>query len=175
MAELSEGTKFKILLEIEKGATPREICEAFNVPYSKVLKMRKDLNAAKDEGEVQSLVNVEQEIVHRIAEEVRKDFNELSPKEDITEVIEGVVEGIDSYQKLNVKTQESALKVIGRLNAMVDMCVSPIELEVLASSLTKIHTAFFNKNSTNINVLNQTNNTNVSDSAVSKFKSLKRS
>ena len=175
MAEMSEDTKFKILLEIEKGATPREISETFNVPYSRVLRMRRELTAAKETNEVQSLVNVEQEVVHRIAEEVRKDLAEMSPNENTDKAIEGVIEAIDGYQLLNTKTQESAMKIIERLNSMVSICMTPIELEVLANSLTKIHIAFFNKNSTSVQILNQNNGGAPSDTAVSAFKALKRS
>jgi hypothetical protein len=73
---------------------------------------------------------------------------------DIDTSVGELVDGIDGYQKLSIKLQESAMLMTAKLNQLAEVTNGPVELGLLIESLTKLQLSFFSKNITNVNVLN---------------------
>lgn|SRR5574343_41610 len=173
MAEYSEEQKLQVLGKLKAGLEAREISEQLIIPYPIVLKWRKELKEAEQLGTVHTLVNADALLVSRVAEEVKEDLKNIAPTEGelITKDVNEVIAKVDSYALLNTQLHATALKAVSKISGMLDAQIGPSELDLLIDGLTKIQTAFFNKNSNTVNILNQNV---VSDKEVSTFKSLQK-
>lgn len=173
----SEEVKLKALGKIHLDSTPvnlRQISEDDSIPYSTLIRWKRELEEAEAKGELDTLVDVDKLLVHRIAEETAQELKDLVPSEGelIDKEISEVTKAIDGYQVLNQKLQVAALGIADQISLLASACTNTKELALLASSLSVLQTAFFNKG-TSINVLQQNNN--YSNEGVSKFKSLQKS
>ena len=205
----TEEQKFQVIAKFECGEDNREIVEVLGIAYPTVLKWRHEWKEAKAVGDIQSLVNVDSLLIHRVAEEIKQDMQQLSEptviehtKPTDSEVVEwafqsalrkpveretpveytqhavlperevSLVDKIDSYQMLSVAMHATALKLVDKISLLSDKeNTGPMELGTLVESLSRIQVAFFNKNSTNVNILNQQV---VSEKEVSTFKAFKK-
>jgi len=170
---MSEDMEVKITAfgKFKAGLTAREVSEELDVPYSKALKWKNQLREAENNGEVSSLVDVDELLIHRIAEDTKQDLVALGADVDVVEgELETTIDKIDSYKLLSDKMNTTAIKLVDKISGMASLSLEAKELNLLVESLAKLQEAFFNKQQTNINILNQTSE--VSNTSVSKFGSL---
>lgn len=173
----TDDQKFRVLAKLSADADPKDIAQDEKVPYQTVMNWRREQYSENETKSIQELINVDAVLVHRIAEEVKEEMRAapIEQQEDIAKAVDGVVEKIDSYQQLNTKLHDTAVKLVNKIAGMADdddgVPLGPVGLQILVESLARIQIAFFNKNSTNINVLNQTV---TSDKQVSSFKAFQR-
>jgi len=170
MSANDDATKLRVLGLLKAGGKAKDIARDEGVAYPKVLKWRKELDGMQADEDIQEILKVEPAVVHEIAEGVKERLEDLS--EGSGELVESVVRDINKLMTLEEDMQESGIKLVKRINEMVDACTSPLELESLVTSLAKLQTAFFAKGS-NVNVLNAPN-ASFSDSGVSTFSSMQR-
>ena len=169
-----DEVKLKALGLIKAGRDLKELVNELDVHYPKLLQWRSELNKKVETCTLTSIVDVDQVIVHEVAERVKNDLIELDPTQ--AKVIKGeiadVVSGIDGYQLLSVKLQTVALTLANKIDeASEDECFNtPAGIESLVSSLSRLQEAFFNKNGTNINILNAPSGS----ASKSKFQALKK-
>jgi len=171
MSNKDEVMRLEVMGLITLDGSPaslRKIAEDRDLPYSKLIKWRKELQATGENGEAALLIKADQVMVHRIAEETKADLALLG--EDGVAELDGVVEGVDGLLVLNTRMQRTAIKLANRIDGLSAGVVDVRDLNSLVSSLATLQMAFFNKQTTTVNVQN---NTYTSDE-VSKFKSLKR-
>ena len=169
----SDETKLKAIGLLHAGdLSKREIAKQLDVGYSTLLKWEKEFEKHKQEGTLTKLLDVQDIIVKGVAQEVADTLIAFDP--DQTEAIEGelleVTQQIDGYQALSDKLQQVAMKLARKVSVIAEHTSDAAELELLVSSLSRLQEAFFNKNITNINVLN--NNGQIQSDKVSKFKEL---
>ena len=172
-----DDIKLKVLGRMQLDSSPanlRTISTELKLPYSKLIKWRKELKEATDAGDISSLVDADQLLIHRVAEDVKNDLKDLAPTEGefIEAAVDDVVDGIDSYKVLNTRLQTTALVLAQKIDNMADIAVTAKDVIVLVDALAKLQLAFFNKSVTNVNVLNQQNS--YTADSVSTFKGLKR-
>lgn len=175
--QTSDEDKLKILAKIQIDSSPdslRAISSEMKVPYSRLLKYRKELEQATTDGDISKLIDAEKLTVHRVAEEVKQDLVDLAPKEGelIEAAVDNAVSDIDGYQVLNERLQTTALTIASKINNLADIAVDSKELLILVESLTKLQVAFFSKQTNNINILN--NQGGYKSNEVSAFQGLKR-
>lgn len=152
----------------------RTIGEELKVGYGTLLGWKRELALAQENGFIQDLVNVDEVVVQKIAQEVKEDLVELvADKKDIEEIeeaIEGTLESIDGYKALDTTLQDVAIKLAEKILVIVDNTATPESLLVLVEALTKLQVSFFNKPVASISVTN--NQKNVSNTQVNQFSSL---
>lgn len=162
-SKLSEETRLKVIGMLKVTDTPlKQIADQTGASYHQVMKIRDELEEAEDTQAIESLVDVDEVLVHRIAKELTEEFEEVTegehlPKVDegaVTEKVNALVEGIDGYQQLSTKLQASAINLANKIDAMASVAAGPLELQVLVDSLATLQSSFFNKNVVNVNVLN---------------------
>lgn len=172
----SDETKLSALALISAGEDLKDIVDKLEVAYPTLKRWKDELELAQTNQNIAGLVDVDQVMLHRIAEETKQDLIDLaSDGKDIAEIdeaIHGIVESIDGYNLLNTKLQTVALRAADRVNNLIDSGTGIGDLKLLVETLALIQNAFFNKPTTNINMLNQ--HTNVSNTQVNNFKGLKR-
>jgi len=175
--QTSDEEKLRILGKIQIDSSPgnlRTISEEMKVPYSRLLKYRKELEQATEDGTIANLVNADALIVHRVAEEVKHDLEELAPQEGelIGAEVDKTVDGINGLEVLSTRLQTTALTLASKINNLADIAVDSKDILILVESLSKIQMAFFNKNIIDIKILNQSGG--MQSGSVSAFEGLKR-
>jgi len=175
--KISDEEKLRIMGKMQADSSPaalRTISEEMQVPYSRLIAYRKELRLAEENGDISLLVDADKLIVHRVAEEVRQDLKELAPTEGelISAKVDEATDSVDGYLVLNERLQTTALTIASKINNLADTAVDSKELLILVESLTKLQVAFFNKQVTNVNVLNQSNS--YASKEVSAFKGLQK-
>jgi len=176
-AKTSDEDKLKILAKMQIDSSPaalRTISEEMKVPYTRLIKLRKELEQATEDGDISTLVNADAIVVHRVAEEVRQDLKDLAPAEGelISADVDKVVDGIEGLTVLSTRLQTTALTLASKINNLADTAVDSKDILILVESLSKIQMAFFNKNITDIKILNQ--NGGYQEGGVSAFQGLSK-
>ena len=171
MAKYDDNDKFKAMGLFKAGFSAREIAKEVPIPYSALLRIRKEAERMGTKEDLELILDTDSVVIHDLAEGIRGKLEELT--EDGDEIVNGVLERVDRLQELQIDLQESGIKVLQKIDDLLDTCSEAAEIVILVDSIAKLQTAFFSKG-TNVNVLNQTNN-NQSDSQLSTFKSLQRS
>lgn len=172
-SKLDDETKLKVLARFATGDTVRQVADFLELPYSQVLKLHKEYVKADEAEVIQSMVDVDSVIVHRIADEMKTELSLIDTSQTVIDSVNSVVNKIDSYQLLNTKVHATAVTLVDKIENMArdpHIRLGAMDLQTLVESLTKIQNAFFNKNTNNINILNQ----QVSGSKVDTFKSFRR-
>jgi len=172
----SDELKLRALGLMSTGAEPKDLVNELDVAYPTLLKWRRELKESIETGSITSLIDVDAVLVKETVENLKKSLTDLAPEQAIA--IEGELEpltkGVDGYQKLSVKLQTVALNLATKIGDMADETenLSSTDIETLVASLAKLQEAFFNKNGTYIQVLQ--NNGSGGSEAVSRFKSLQK-
>lgn len=169
----TEEQKLRAIGLIAEDRTPanlRKIAEEEKIPYSKLIKWRAELDKTKVDGSVEVAIQADQVLIHRIAEETKKELSELPEGTVVEGDIDAVVSGLTGLDILSTTTQSAALRLAKRVDHLALGCTDARELQSLVTSICALQVAFFNKQTTQVNVQN---NTYTSD-AVSKFKGLKK-
>lgn len=219
MSKYTDEQRLQVFAKFECGEDTRDIVEILGIPYPTVLRWKADWKEAKLNGNIQSLVDVDSMLIHRVAQELKYDLNllegirkepvaiepvaielvaieqepitieqelELPTESEVPAIIfksslpesvfateiANMVDKVDSYQMLNKAMHSTALKLVSKISTLSDKeTIGPLELGTLVESLARIQVAFFNKNSTNVNILNQQV---VSEKEVTTFKAFKK-
>jgi len=150
------------LAMLATGSSAREIATELDIPYPKVLKLKREFEQAQLDGTIAKATEVDEVELVTLADEL---------KEQLPMSGELIEQGLEGYQTLDLKMQQAAGGLVDRITDMANRHgLEVAEFKMLTESLCRIQEAFFNKNVTNVNVLNQT----VSDKSVTSFKSLQR-
>lgn len=171
-SKYTEEQKLTVFAKLQTGLDARAIADETELPYPIILKWRKEYREAEEAGTIHKLLDADALLLHRVAEEVQHDLEEVAPKEGelIASDVESAVAKIDTYNILNEQCQATAIKLVSKISNMTDTQLGPLELNSLVESLAKIQMAFFNKNTVQMNVLNQTN---INEDGVSTFSDFK--
>lgn len=190
MAKYTEEQKLKALGLISQDVPLRKIQDQLGLSYQLLLKWRKNFQEEQIDNEITKVVDAKPILVRKIAAEIANDmydiqhrdddpgFKDLSAfvdkepepewlpakdekKEKELQAVSGeLISGVEGYQKLSTKLQDGAMVLTEKIMQQAEMAAGPVELNLLVDALTKIQSSFFNKNVTNINVLNQNSNGN---------------
>lgn len=173
MTSEEENNKLEVLGLIAADNSPaslRKIAEERGMPYSRLLKWRRELQSDGEDGKTALLIHADRVMLHRIAEETSADLAKLKPGVVVQGDVEGVIEAIDGLGILNERMQKTAIKLANRIDGLAAGVVDVKDLNSLVNSLSTLQMAFFNKQSTTVNVQNNT----YTSEDVNKFKKLKR-
>lgn len=160
------------------------VSDYLEVPVATLKRWAEELKKVDDTDSITKLVNVDQVMIDKIANEVqqevdtadspvfinpvtgaietRKPVAEVTAKQQIAaEKIKQFKDGVTGLQLLNSETQAAAGTLISRISELAadddsERQLSPRDIASLANSLASIQNAFFNKPTTQILV----NNTN---------------
>jgi len=150
---IDESLRLKIEAELRLGKKPKELSEKYGVPYVTINGWNKKLKAERENAEVDALLEVDESVLHHIADEVKKDAPLPEAKK-----VEKLVGQVDGLKRLEDKTRELSLSILNQVSNYLALQEEPNmrDLKDAATIVTTIHNAMFNKASTQVNVMNST-------------------
>lgn len=147
--------KYLIISRLANDEKPKDIAEALDVSYGKVLRVRSEFNQAKEAGTIDELVNMDQVMLDKLLNQAASDVPaELSAAADDAVANVSKAKGVlDAFQGDLVVT---ATYVTTRIKSMASSVDHVAEIVDLSDALCKLQTAFFNSNKTQVNIQNNT-------------------
>jgi len=160
-------TRTKIEAELRLGKTSRELSEKYDVQYNTINGWKKALDKERANEDIDGLLQYDEVTLHTVATKLKEEG--AIPVE--VKKVEKLVSDVDGLKRLGEKTRELSMTILNKTQAIVanESC-SLKELREAANIVTTIHNAMFNKNTTQVNVLNN-NTTNISGEKLDLFKS----
>jgi hypothetical protein len=152
-----DNQRYKVLMLLADDKAPKDIAEQLDVSYATVLRYRKELEQAKIDGTIKSLLDVPAIMLDEIASFVAS--NSPITVDNETAVI---VEGVKGLGRLQDEFQSTAELISRRIRALIMSAQTPGELADLTASLCEMQKAFFNSNSVNLNIQNNLSPDNAS-------------
>lgn len=156
---------------LKAGYSAKEVSRELQVPYPKVLKWKPEADNLTTKQDLETVLDVDKAVLHELAQNVRDKMDELVPEGG--ELVTATLSKVDKLSDLQVDLQSSGIKLIEKINTLVDSCKHAEEVLQLVEAVAKLQTAFFSKGA-NVNVLNMPGNGQPSDNGISAFKSLQR-
>ena len=152
---MTEQEKYETITLFQRRMPPKEIATQVNLPYGTVLKLKRDYEETLRENTVSQLVNMDEVILNQATDLLGEEQNET------------LVEAVSGLQVLNRNLQNTAIAMTAQVKSHLLSVEHVTELETLTDVLCKLQNAFFNKNTTQVNV--QNNFTSDADTSYSNF------
>ena len=154
----------KIEAELRTGKKARELSEKYDVPYVTIQGWKKKLDAEIEDEDVSTIVEADATTLHMVKEKL---VEELPVREAAK--VEKVVDGAIGLKRLEEKTQALTLSILNRVESYLATHEPTMkDLRDSAAIVSQLHTAMFNKNTTQVNVVNSTT---INNEKLSMFKS----
>jgi len=165
---IDPNLRMKIEAELRLGKKARELSEKYEVPYVTVNKWRKTITAQQADADIDDLMQYDEVTLHHMAEELKKTGAPLPAQKQVEKAVGDVI----GLSRLEEKTRTTAFSILNKVEAALQVMSEPNlkELGQAANIVSTLHTALFNKNTTQVNVLNN-NTTNISAEKREIFKS----
>ena len=159
--------RMKVEAELRLGKKPKELSEKYEVPYATVISWARKIREEQADADIDELLQYDETTLHHIAEEIKKEAPLPAQKQ-----VEKAVGDVIGLGRLEEKTRATAFSILNKVEAALQVMSEPNlkELGQAANIVSTLHTALFNKNTTQVNVLNN-NTTNISAEKREIFKS----
>ena len=146
-------SKHQVISLLINGDTPKSIAEALDIPYSTVLRHRKEYEAAKLSNTLDTVYDMDKVLVTEFLDEVVAN-QPLELREAASDTAKQVLRKIEGMELLNNEMELAAIALTKNIKKQAATTSEVSDLGYLADALSKIQNAFFNKNSTQVNVQN---------------------
>ena len=148
-----DATKYKCIVRLHEGAEPKLIAEELDVPYSRVLRYRSELNTAIAEGNLNKLLTMDAAAVDLMANELVRGLPaELQPAAEAN--LAHLTDGVKGLDKLAIELQQTAMHMNSRIRTLTMSIDHVSELTELTKALCELQNAFFNKQGVQVNIQN---------------------
>lgn len=148
-----EQQKYQIISKLSTGTEPREIATELDIPYTKVLRIRKEFEQAKANNELDKLVDMDAILLEQLLDAAEANV----PAELADIAAEAATEIKQSKSTLDMLSEDltlTAKALTNHIKTAANNIDHASELEVLTSALCSLQNAFFNSNKTQVNVQN---------------------
>lgn len=153
MSNEPNRTKLAVIGRLLNGESPKDIPNREDASYATVLKWKRELAIAQANGDMETLMDVDMALLDEIMEGIK--LNTPAPLYDIvSEGLTGIKETKTIAEALQEDLQMTAKSFNVRIRSLAMSTNSISDMDILTEILCKLQTAFFNKNSTQVNVQN---------------------
>ncbi len=162
---IDQSTRMKVEGELRLGKQSKELSEKYGIPYVTIRGWAKKIEAMQADEDVDKLITYDEVTLHTMV----TDLESMPSKVEVKKAVKLVDDAI-GLQRLEEKTRSIAFTI---LNGVEGYLALETELGLkdyreAAGIVSTLHTALFNKNTTQVNVLN---NNNISSEKREIFKS----
>lgn len=137
-------SKYQALVRLFDGEQPKAIAADLDISYATVLRYKRELSTAQDEGKVNSLLANEEGVLQNMASQALADLPDELQEGALIEAT-AVIDGVIGLQRLEADLQQTASKINCRIRLMCGTAEQVSELVDLTDALCKLQNAFFGK------------------------------
>ena len=152
---IDPNLRTKIEAELRMGKKPRELADKYEgVSYPTINNWYKKIQEEEAEKEVDELLQYDEVTLKHVVDEAKKVAPTLEAKK-----VEKLVDDAVGLKRLEEKSRGVAFTILSQVEAALAIESEP-NMKVLkeaAGIVSTLHTALFNKNVTQVNVMNQNN------------------
>jgi len=152
---IDQSTRMKIEAELRLGKKAKELSEKHGIPYVTIRVWAKKINSEQADIDVDELIQYDETTLHGMVEEIKA----TAPTKVEVKKAEALVNDIIGLQRLEEKTRSVSFSILNKVEAYLAIQSEPNlkELREAAGIVGVLHTALFNKNTTQVNVMNNNN------------------
>ena len=152
---IDQSTRMKVEAELRLGKKAKELSEKYDVPYVTIRVWAKKLDTEQADKDIDELMEYDETTLHSMAEEIRL---QAPTKAEVVKA-EKLVKDVIGLQRLEEKTRSVSFSILNSVEGYLALQSEPSlkELREAASIVGVLHTALFSKNTTQVNVMNNTN------------------
>jgi hypothetical protein len=143
---------YTAVTRMESGVEPQKVADALDVSYATVLRWRREYQAAKEQGKLGELLDLDK-LALEMTFEVAAGNATLSG-EVLNPAIDDLAKNVNGLQSLQTQFQNTAVFLNQQIKSRAASLDHTSELVELTTALCSLQNAFFNKNSTQVNVQN---------------------
>lgn len=147
--------KYKCIVRLHEGVDPKLIAEELEIPYSRVLRHRGELNTAIAEGNLNKLLHMDEAAIELMATELVRDLP-VEFQQSAQANMDALSDGVKGLNKLSCELQQTAMNINVRIRTLVMSIENTSELTDLTKALCDLQNAFFNKQGVQVNIQNNT-------------------
>lgn len=145
--------KYQIVSRLLNDESPELIAADLDVSINKVRRLKREFKKAQDDNTVQEFINLDEAMLKELMDIAKEKVPEAI-SDEADEALTGLVTQHNLMDALSTDLQTTAKFLSSRIKATASTVQHASELEVLADALCKLQTAFFNSNTTQVNVQN---------------------
>tara|TARA_R110000824_G_C15233132_1_gene679088 strand:- start:3983 stop:4489 length:507 start_codon:yes stop_codon:yes gene_type:complete len=165
---MSDQTKYEVVSRILNKMEPKDISAELDMSYGKVLRIKREYEDAVKAGTVSAFIDIDAVVLDQALAVVAADTPEgLLPE------VDGAIKELKQTKSATDKLSEELLLTAGHLNTRIRSLALSIEhvseLEGLTGALCQLQVAFFNSNSTQVNVQNNFGDAGATKSTYGEF------
>ena len=139
-----DDKKHEVFTRLLKEQEPRAIADELDVSYTGVLRLKKELSAAKLAGNLDAVMDVDRSIIEEAAASLDLDPTRATD----------LAKGLDGLENLNTSLQATAMQITTRVNSLILSTEHISELEACADIICALQTAFLGKPGVQLNIQN---------------------
>lgn len=152
MAITDEKKFYTAVTRMEAGVEPQKVADDLDISYATALRWRREYQAAKDQGKLGELLDLDKLALTVTFEAAAG--NAALPTEVLEPAIDNLAKGINGLQSLQSQFQATAVFLNQQIKSRAASADHVSEIVDLTAALCSLQNAFFNKNSTQVNVQN---------------------
>jgi len=147
----------KIMAELRLGKKSRELSEKYEVSYPTIRNWEKRLEEELADADIDTLLEYDEVTIHKVADELKKEATGGASNIEIKKV-EKLVDDVIDLNRLGEKFRALAWKIANEVETKVsNEDLSMKELQLAGGIVSSMYGSIFNRNTTQVNVMNQTN------------------
>ena len=152
MAISDEKKFYTAVTRMEAGVEPQKVADDLDISYATALRWRREYMAAKEQGKLGELLDLDK-LALTVTFEAAAGTAALQG-EVLTPAIDTLAKGVNGLQALQEQFQNTAVFLNQQIKSRAASVDHISELVELTTALCSLQNAFFNKNSTQVNVQN---------------------
>lgn len=145
--------KYEIVSRLLNDENPRDIANLLDVSHSKVLRYKRELTEHLHNNTLNEFIDLDAAMLNELTTLARSRVP-TALESDASEVLDTLVSVKSTLDALSLELQSTAKFLSSRIKVTASTTTTTSELETLSVALCNLQNAFFNKNSTQVNVQN---------------------
>lgn len=147
MPKYDDTIRYKVLGRLHNNESFDSIANVVGIPLSTVIRWNKELKNAIRDGEIGTLVDMDRVVLGEVIEKVAE-------KQEMQESAGKLIQSLNHSERLSQELQLTAIHLTTSAKLMATTAGHASELILLSEVICQLQSAFFNSNSTQINIQN---------------------
>lgn len=147
MTKYDDKLKYKALNLLHQGGAFATVADKTGLPLTVVIRLNKELKKSVENGGINSLIDMDRVVLGEVLETI-------SENKDMTEAVGKLTESINHSDRLSSELQAAAIHLVKQAKSIAMKAEDARDILVCTEVICSLQNAFFNSNSTQINIQN---------------------